>query len=742
MISIRDCLFMAEATSSKSLNVTNLTLRDGQQSTLDTTDWTFAPRAFSKLIKDSIEAGFHGAEIAGGQSFQIAIGRGYNPFNILSAVSHTFTDSDFQLQMLFRGANALGFRHYDKDLLEVTLKEFIRCGITKIRFFDALNDIQNLEIPESIKSAEGVSLEGAICFTHYPDAPERYTDEYFCHYAESLIEAGYDAIAIKDMSGQLTDERVATLVPALRAVLDPKNIPLTLHCHSTNETLSSAAIKKSIECGIDGIETCEGVLSESSSHHRLETIAPEVIQNTEAYNNLQKTTASLWGHSPQRKDTKIAAELKERLCQAGVPGGAMPFVIKDLEQQQSTIRAKYHAANSGSQIDEGDFSAIIDLFINELKQVCQDAGMPLLVTPTADICCKQAISNLAFGAEPYGGSLAGRYLNNGGQPNPDIRFTKLILGYYGELKSYDDKNTVHTAEEDTIRFFELNNCRQLERVTEHPSKNIGGSDLDEAQKSAWQLINKLGAKALSYASFDQLTILYALKPSGIMRNNDPILNSVETYLKRAEAAKIEGSGRTFPDYEMLMQPLLAYLSAMFARDHSLKAIDIPQLKLKSLGKNLSKHLFNTYIDLPIWLTVTELRNHLSKLLSSEHISAELLTAAEHVNATLVGLDARPQQQEKHHLEEALTTFSNFTIGELFSSLALINSFTNDVAKYATNPQTYAERGLSIQDMSEFYTNSPASRSFSAWESRISQSITGKHLRLTADFQARAKLWRA
>jgi len=151
-------------------------MRDGQQSTLDSPDWIFEPRDFAKGIAASAKAGFHGAEIAGGQSFQIAISRGYNPFTILSSISHATQGSselkDFELQMLFRGANALGFRHYDKDLLEMTLNEFIKNGITKIRFFDALNDIENLELPESVKAADQVILEGAICFTHYPDAPE------------------------------------------------------------------------------------------------------------------------------------------------------------------------------------------------------------------------------------------------------------------------------------------------------------------------------------------------------------------------------------------------------------------------------------------------------------------------------------------------------------------------------------------------------------------------------------------
>lgn len=725
----------------------NLTLRDGQQSTLDAADWMFEPRDFAKVIAASARAGFHGAEIAGGQSFQIAIGRGYNPFTILGAVSHAVNASpsagEFELQMLFRGANALGFRHYDKDVLEMTLKEFIKHGITKIRFFDALNDIENLELPGSIKACEGVVLEGAICFCHYADAPERYTDDYFCRYARALLDAGYNAIAIKDMSGQLTAERISTLVPALLDILAQDNIPLTLHCHSTNAEKSRAAVAKAAEYGIHAIETCEGVISGGSAHHALETVAPGLINDKAAYRQLSDTISRLWGGQPDRKDKAIPQALKEQLCAAGVPGGAMPFVIRDLEQQESAIRAKYLASNNtpDGDIDLDDFSTIVDLFIRELKRVCQDAGLPLLVTPTADICCKQAIANLAISNDPYADTLADRYLNRSGQPNPDPRFAKLILGYYGELKSYDAEAGVHGATPEVVRFFETNNAQQLKLTEAHPSQHANGGDLREAQQCAWQLIQKYGAEALSYASFDQLTILYALKPASAMQSNDPIAKAVATYLLRAERSKIDGRGRTFPGYETLMQPILSQLSAMFALDPTLKAREVPGFRLEKLGANLCSQLFDTYIDLPIWTSVTALKNHLSKLLSSAHISPELLEAVRHVSESLTELDVRPTRHEKTNLSDTLARFQQMTIADLFNGLALIQSFINDVAKYATHPKHYAKRIIRIEDLSKLTRPAAPGESPSTWETLLQQSITGKYLRLETDFQRRAENWR-
>jgi len=346
---------MEFTTNTCSPKFVNLTLRDGQQSTLAQDDWVFDPADLSKVIAASSKAGFSGAEIAGGQSFQIAINCGYNPFTILNAVSCALEcggmRDDFHLQMLFRGANALGFRHYDKDLIEKTLQEFIKCGIDKIRFFDALNDIDNLRLPESIKSRDDIILEGALCFTHYAEFPERYSDDYFLHYAEALIEEGYTAIGIKDMSGQLTAERVASLVPKLLEKLQsyPEEIPLSLHIHSTHHENSLGAMQEALKYGVSIIETTEGVLAGGSAHHALSNISPEMISDLTTYEDLQETISKIWTSSPDRKDHQIPEDLKQRLCAAGVPGGAMPFVIRDLSQQESTIRAKYQASQYTEQ---------------------------------------------------------------------------------------------------------------------------------------------------------------------------------------------------------------------------------------------------------------------------------------------------------------------------------------------------------------------------------------------------------
>lgn len=730
----------------------NLTLRDGQQSTLAQEDWVFDPADLSKVIAASHKAGFSGAEIAGGQSFQIAITCGYNPFTILSAVSQAMEyggfREDFQLQMLFRGANALGFRHYDKDLIEKTLQEFIKCGINKIRFFDALNDIDNLRLPSSIKAQQDIILEGALCFTHYPDHPDRYTDDYYLNYTETLIAEGYNAIAIKDMSGQLTAERISTLVPALLEKLtsNGRNISLALHIHSTHHDNSLGAVQEALKYGVDTIETTEGVLSAGSAHHALSSISPELITDKVAYENLQNTIAKVWSTSPDRKDHQIPDHLKQQLCSAGVPGGAMPFVIRDLSQQQSTIRAKFQASkHTPNDANLEKFESIIDLFIQELKQVCADANFPLLVTPTADICCKQAIANLAFGADPHSGTLAGRYLNNSGQPNPDARFAKLVLGHYGEQKSYQPDtptySPTYSPTPEIITFFVAHNASHLKPITTTAADSTSGDDLRESQQQAWKLIQKLGAGALSFASFDQLTILYALKPFAPQASIDPIENAVQAYLARSEKSKIDGRGTLFPGYEFLMQPLLCSLRSICVFDKKLTAQDIVNLPLSNFGTTFCSHLYDIYIDLGIWKNVTNLSNHLSLLFSSSHISPQLTQAAKHVSDTLTQLDLRPEKNDSQNIDHGRQKFSALTIAELFSSLSLINSFINDVAKHATNPSIYADRSLSLGDIRNFLSQKNKLETQTPWQERVRQSLVSKRLKLESDLQKRLENWR-
>jgi oxaloacetate decarboxylase alpha subunit len=578
-----------------------LDIRDGQQSTLALPDMVFDSFKWAKILASASQAGFKSAEIAGGQNFQSAISRGYNPFNLLEYMDLITKDEKgkktIDLQMLFRGANALGFKHYSPEIIELTLNEFARNGITKIRIFDALNDIDNIYIPESLKKKKlKIDIQGALSFGHYASQPERYTDDYYVNYAQKLINKGCTSLAIKDMSGQLDGERAGTLVHRLKTKF-PK-IPLELHIHSTAEEKSKQALDAAIEAGIDGIETVEGPLSGGAAHHKFTTISNI---NTHELDKLAEACQEAFGEvAEKRLDLKIDPDTRAKLSAVGVPGGAMPFVMKDLKTMTHAIMKNNHCSEE----------QVLELFIKELPRVCADANYPLLVTPTADICCKQAIFNLAHGNNLSSDTLEDRYNfstdSNGEFNKCDIRFVKLVLGHYGEMKEYDDNDTVHKVSNDVKNFF-VTKQSKIQATTEHPYTKLsqkGDNELADACQKAQDLMEKYPLASRSFASLDQLIIMYALAPEG--GHGDPIEKALKAYIERN---KKDYSSRTigipFTEFDILFEPLFKHLDNLAVLG---KLPDNPlDMKLKEFGQ-LGIRLFNAFSQMKLVRTYKSRKN--------------------------------------------------------------------------------------------------------------------------------------
>jgi pyruvate/oxaloacetate carboxyltransferase len=595
-----------------------LTIRDGQQSTLAEPDMIFDTSKFAKILAAASTAGFRSAEVAGGQNFQSAIKRGYNPFNLLEYMDMITRDSDgkktINLQMLFRGANALGFKHYPPIIIEKTLEEFRRLGINKFRIFDALNDIDNIYIPDSLKKP-GVEIQGALSFGHYPSQPDRYTDEYYVNYAQKLVDKGCNSIAIKDMSGQLDGKRAKSLVSKLKKQFP--DIPIELHIHSTNEDKSKQAVNSADEAGINGIETVEGPLSKGSAHHDYATFSPHAGQ---AYDEVVKACQETFGEVVSRRlDKQIPQDVKETLCAIGVPGGAMPFVMDDLKKygEMIAINSSNHEffmegynRNQEKMYKDSEWTLkkSIELFTKELPRVCKDANYPLLVTPTADICCKQAIFNLIHGSNLNSEKLEDRYnlsvLNKGFQ-KADIRFIKLILGHYGQMKEYStNETTINDVSKDVKKFFS-NRQNLIQTVEGHPYEKMlsdkDETEWNEAQKQAQALTDKYPIAARSFASLDQLTIMYALKPSGGL--GDPIEKALEAYIARNKE-DLSKRSVSFPiiDFHFLFEPLFKHLDNLAVLG---KLPDDPfKMTLKEFGA-LGERMYDVYLQMP---GVAELRD--------------------------------------------------------------------------------------------------------------------------------------
>lgn len=485
--------------------------RDSMQSTQAESGWLFDPVAVTALVLETIRAGFTGIEIGGGQSFQTALKRGRNPFKTIRAARdaadrETDDGAPFNLQMLLRGVNALGFRPYGRDVLRLLVQEHMQAGINIVRNFDALNDVENLELPFDPKNPadaevmKRVHFQGAMCFTHYPDAPERYSDEYYLHLAEKMAKMGYRSLAIKDMSGQLTAERATRLIPELQK----HGVPVYLHIHSTNFDASLKTLKAAVAAGVDGVELALAPLSGGASHHDIrqllkdENLAHKVTYIDEAGVTSAEYTMAKHFTESGRTDLKLSAELRNQLCALGVPGGAIPFVVKDLEDNIARKISKRDGISP-----EAALVKAVEAFQSELTVVCRDAGYPPLVTPTADIICKQAIFNLVL--EPRYTML-------------DQRFARLILGHYGEMVDHATGEVTRPAEA-LIRFVEDKRDEKTgaaaygTRLTAHPA-NARTDELPTHQIKMGQLMLKLGAIATDFATPEQLMLFYALHPPG------------------------------------------------------------------------------------------------------------------------------------------------------------------------------------------------------------------------------------
>jgi oxaloacetate decarboxylase alpha subunit len=556
-----------------------LDIRDGQQSTLKVDKIIFDTNKLVRILAAASDAGFKSAEVAGGQYFQSAIKRGYNPFNLLEYMDmitcNEKGEKTINLQMLFRGANALGFKHHHPITIEKTLEEFKRLGINKFRIFDALNDIDNIYIPNSLKGSK-VEIQGALCFGHYSSQENRYTDDYYVNYAQKLIEKGCNSIAIKDMSGQLDGKRAKSLVSKLKERFPM--IPLELHIHSTNENKSQEAVQAAIQAGIDGIETVEGPLKKGSSHHDYATFYPSLEEN---HKHLVYACQETFGEVASRRfDKEIPPDIKSKLCAIGVPGGAMPFVYDYLQTRKEMIARNhnnqaffmkgYNGSAEEMYVDqEWTLRKSIELFTLELPRVCKDANYPLLVTPTADICCTQAIFNLEHGSNLTSDSLEDRYnltSSDGKFPKADIRFIKLILGHYGEMKEYSDVLiSINPVTRDVKSFFS-DKQNVVTAKDDHPYKTMldqnDTSEWSVAQKQAQQLIKKYPIAARSFASLDQLTIMYILKPQG--GQGDPIEQALQGYIKR-NLKDSQTRGCHHPrDFDLVLEPLFKHLDNLAA----------------------------------------------------------------------------------------------------------------------------------------------------------------------------------
>lgn len=380
--------------------VSELVLRDGHQSLIATRMRTDDMLPICSKL-DAI--GFWSLEAWGGATFDACVRYlKEDPWERLKKLRKALPNS--RIQMLLRGQNLLGYRHYSDDVVRAFVKQSADTGVDVFRIFDAMNDIRNLRVSiEAVKKA-GKHAEGTISYTTSPV----HNIPYFVSLAQEMEAMGCDTIAIKDMAGLLTPQSASDLVKALRAAI---KLPIHLHSHSTSG-LASMCMLRAIENGATIVDTCNSSFSEGASHPTTESIVA-ALQGTEFDTGLnlaalQEITA--YFREARKKYWQFESEftgVDTRVLVNQVPGG----MISNLSNQ-----LKEHGA-----LDR------MDEVLAEIPRVREDLGFPPLVTPTSQIVGTQAVLNVMTGARyksvttEVKNYLLGHYGKAPGTVNPEVK---------------------------------------------------------------------------------------------------------------------------------------------------------------------------------------------------------------------------------------------------------------------------------------------------------------------------------
>ena len=390
------------------VKITETVLRDAHQSLIAT---RMTLDEMLPILGEMDKVGYYSAEVWGGATFDSCLRfLDEDPWERLRVIRREMPNT--KLQMLFRGQNMLGYRHYADDVVENFVQKSVANGIDILRIFDALNDIRNLETAIKATKKENAHLQAAISYTTSPV----HNNEYFVNYAKQLEDAGADSICIKDMAGLLTPYNTYELVKEIKSAV---KVPIQVHTHYTSG-LASMVLMKAVEAGADIIDTAMSPLAMGTSHPATESMVA-AFQGTE-----QDTGLDLKQLNIVRKHF---AKLREKYLANGllnpkmlgvdantllyqVPGGMLSNLVSQLKQ-----------AGKEDKLDE---------VLMEVPNVRKDAGYPPLVTPSSQIVGTQAVFNVIMGerykmvTKEFKGLLRGEY---GKTPVPvDPEFRKQIIG--------------------------------------------------------------------------------------------------------------------------------------------------------------------------------------------------------------------------------------------------------------------------------------------------------------------------
>jgi methylmalonyl-CoA carboxyltransferase 5S subunit len=408
-------------TENREIGVTELVLRDAHQSLMAT---RMALEDMVDACDDIDKAGYWSVECWGGATFDSCI-RFLNedPWVRLRTFRELLPNS--KLQMLLRGQNLLGYRHYQDEVVNRFVERSAENGMDVYRTFDALNDVRNVKQAIAAVKRVGKHAQGTLCYTESP----LHTVQGYVEMARELMDLGCDSLCLKDMAALLKPRPAYDIVKAIKDDLG-EQVRIHVHCHATTG-VTLVSLMKAIEAGADCVDTAISSLSLGPGHNPTESLV-EMLDGTGFTTNLD--------HDRLNRIKDHFAEIRPRYTQfmsaitgveteifkSQIPGGMISNMESQLKQQ-----------GAGDRLKE---------VLEEVPRVRADAGYPPLVTPSSQIVGTQAVFNV----------LMGRY------KVLTAEFADLMLGYYGSCLGERDEKIVDIARAQTKK----------EPITDRPADRL------------------------------------------------------------------------------------------------------------------------------------------------------------------------------------------------------------------------------------------------------------------------------
>lgn len=402
--------------SQRQIGVTEVALRDAHQSLMAT---RMATEDMVDACADIDQAGYWSVECWGGATFDSCI-RYLNedPWQRLRTFRELMPNS--RLQMLLRGQNLLGYRHYEDMVVEKFVEKSAENGMDVFRVFDALNDPRNMA--KAMKAVKSVDkhAQGTICYTISP----LHTTEGYVKLAGQLLDMGAESLALKDMAALLKPQPAYDIVKGIKDTYG--DVQINVHCHATTG-VTLVSLLKAIEAGADVVDTAISSMSLGPGHNPTESLV-EMLEGTDYttgldMERLRKIRDHFSTVRPKYAEFESTTLVDTDIFASQIPGGML-----------SNMEGQLKAQGAGDRTRE---------VMEEVPVVKADAGYPPLVTPSSQIVGSQAVFNV----------LMGRYKVMTGE------FADLMLGYYGETMGEMNPEVVEIAKKQAKK----------EPITERPA---------------------------------------------------------------------------------------------------------------------------------------------------------------------------------------------------------------------------------------------------------------------------------